>query len=327
MQWRFSCLILLSLGFAYSDIERKYFFDLDICTGMGDRVGTILTLAALARLEGARVVVWWCDKPSKIFSRVHPHIPRWHGYNYSLTEFKKRFVLPTEVILVDTVAARHTKLPRVQWKGVGLPAEHGSNSVYTIAWKTTRHGLTLKSGQRFELAYKAVSRPLAESAGGSGGGRNRRYVAVHLRGPDDNTYSQFEGAWNISSTYCTSKVIARLLTLNVPMIAISNNITWAQSQLGQKLQVQEETNPYDGFSLLLGASAIVQHAWKGWSSYSSVPAFASGAPLINTYRGEPHRYNLFRNQGGLPRELYDCSQQSEFVQAAAQASELRKIDL
>jgi hypothetical protein len=318
-------LILLSFAFAFADIERQYFFDLEICTGMGDRVGTMLSLAALARLEGARVVFWWCDNPSKIFSRVHPHIPRWHGYNYSITEFKMRFVLPTEIILVDSVAESHTKLPRVQWEGVGIPAEHGSNCVYTIAWKTTRLSTNLISGQSFEPAYRAVSRPLAESACNSGGSRDRRYVAVHLRGPDDNTYSPFEGAWDDSNMYCTSDVISRLVTLDVPLIAISNNSTWSQSRLAQRLQVQEQLTPYDGFCLLLGASAIVQHAWSGWSSYSSIPAFASGAPLINTYRSTPHRHELFREQGGLPQELYNCSQQSEFVYAVTAA--LRNVEL
>lgn len=66
---------------------------------------------------------------------------------------------------------------------------------------------------------------------------------------------------------------------------------------------------------LLLFSTLVQHAWGGWSSYSSVPALASGVPIINTFRGQPHRYNLFENQGGLPSEMYRCSQLSRFTYA------------
>ncbi len=84
--------------------------------------------------------------------------------------------------------------------------------------------------------------------------------------------------------------------------------------------MRESVSAYDDFSLLLGASGIVQHAWGGWSSFSTVPALASGAALINTFRGVPHRYGLFRAQGGcLPSELYDCTQRDEFVERVSDA--------
>lgn len=304
---------------------RDYFFDRAICTGMGDRVGTMLTLAALARSEGAKVVFWWCDDPSEIYSRIHPHIPRWHGYNYSLTEFKMRFNPPAEVLLVEMVTAKHKMLPRVQWNGVGLPAEDGSDSVYTVAWKTTRLGGTQISARSFEESYQAVARPLAALAADQQG--RSQYVAVHLRGPDDNTYSPSFDAWNDLDMYCTGKVLRQLLALNITLIAISNNGAWANELLGKRLRVREYVTAYDDLSLLLGASAIVQHAWGGWSSYSSVPAFASGAPLINTFRGLPHRHNLFREQGGIPREMYNCQQRSKYVQAVTAAITTTKGEL
>jgi hypothetical protein len=291
-----------------------YLFDRAICTGLGDRVGTLLTLAALARIHDSKVVFPWCVDASEIYSRVHPHIPRWYGYNYNLSEFKKRFTLSLDphIFFVERITAEQRKtLPRVQWEGIGLPAEHGSDSVYTIAWKTTRLGNHHKeiSAGIFKDAYQAVARPLTKK-------HHRAYIALHLRGPDDNTYCPPSNDGDDMDLYCTGKVLRRLLALNTTIIAISNNQDWANELLGGRLKVREFVTAYDDFELLLGASAIVQHAWGGWSSFSSVPAFASGAPLINTFRGLPHRYRLFQEQGGLPSNMYDCKQQSEFVKEA-----------
>lgn len=297
---------------------KEYLFDRAICTGMGDRVGTMLTLAALAHLEGDKVVFWWCDDPSEIMSRMHPAIPKWHGYNYSLAEFKQRFYLPNELILVSRVTDEYNLLPRVQWNGVGLPAEHGSDSVYTVAWKTTRLGGMKASSYLFEDSYHDIARPFAASAKIRGlvDEQDHLYIAVHLRGPDDNTYLASSNAWDDPAMYCTMRVIRRLQALNITLITISNNNTWANEfLLGTSLRVRENANAYDDFSLLLKATAIVQHAWGGWSSYSSVPALASGAPIIATFRGFPHRHQLFHEQGGVPREMYNCRQRHKYMQA------------
>ena len=293
---------------------RDYLFDRAICTGMGDRVGTLLTLAALARSEGGTVVFRWCNNPIEVYSRIHPHIPRWRGYNYSIAEFRSRFSVPHEVILVESITEKHKLLPLVQWSGVGVPAEHGSDSVYTVAWKTTRLSrVSQLSASEFKEAYQAVARPLSASGAAEQG--LGVYVAVHLRGPDDNTYSPPSGAWDDLAMYCTGKVLQQVLALNVTLVAVSNNVVWANELLGGRLRVRDGGTAYDDFSLLLGASGIVQHAWGGWSSYSSVPALASGMPVINTFRGSPQRSDLFREQGGVPREMYSCSRRGAFMHA------------
>ena len=303
-----------AISHEYPRHPKYYLFDRAICTGLGDRVGTMLTLAALGRSHSAKVVFRWCHDGKEISSRMLPHIPAWHGYdNYSLPEFKTRFFPPSEVVLVERITHEHQKLPRVQWSGVGIPAEQGSDSVYTIAWKTTRLGYMPISAHKFKTSYQAVARPFAAQAFDLQN-RNNTYIALHLRGPDNNTYWPPDGAWDDLTLYCTGKVLRKLLALNVTLVAISNNKEWANTLLGGRLAVREFVSAYDDFSLLLGATGIVQHAWAGWSSFSTVPALASGAPLINTFRGVPHRYGLFRAQGGaLPSELYDCTQIDEFV--------------
>jgi len=46
--------------------SRLYLFDRPICTGLGDRVGTMLALAALARVENARIAYLWCEDPKRL---------------------------------------------------------------------------------------------------------------------------------------------------------------------------------------------------------------------------------------------------------------------
>ena len=46
--------------------SRLFLFDRSICTGLGDRVGTMLSLAALARVENASIAFLWCKDPSVI---------------------------------------------------------------------------------------------------------------------------------------------------------------------------------------------------------------------------------------------------------------------
>lgn len=316
---RTGIIVLVLLCIVLAD-ARKYLFDRAICTGLGDRVGSMLTLAALARMKGVQVVFGWCNDPSEVYSRLHQHIPRWTGYNYSLTEFIKRFNPPSEIIIVERITEKHKRLPRVQWEGIGIPAEYGSDSVYTIAWKTTRLGAMKISAQSFAEAYHGVSRSIGENA-------RQPYIAVHLRGPDDNTYSPPLNAWDNLEEYCTGKVLKRLMSLNMTLIAISNNRPWANELLGKHLHAREQVTAYDDFSLLLGASAIVQHAWGGWSSFSSVPALASQIPIINTFRGVPHRHQLFLQQGGLPIEMYNCDQQSQYMQAVKTTFDGVKLEL
>ena len=47
----------------------EYLFNGPICTGLGDRLGTMLALASLARLDEEGVVVWflWCSDPCNAY--------------------------------------------------------------------------------------------------------------------------------------------------------------------------------------------------------------------------------------------------------------------
>jgi hypothetical protein len=137
-------LELSSLALSPSTHEQDFLFDWPICTGLGDRVGVMLTLAALARHHNTMVGYLWCKDPSVIYSCIHSGIPRWSGHDYNLNEFKARFRPPSRTMFVSDLADPSLqRLPKVVWGQPGqgempFPAEHGSDSIPNIAWLTMR---------------------------------------------------------------------------------------------------------------------------------------------------------------------------------------------
>ena len=278
---------------------QQFYFNRDICTGLGDRLVVILTLAALARVENASVAFGWCTDPSPVMSRITPHIPKWQGYNFSLTELQNRFNLPAEIVFAPLGQAA-----KVQWQGLEVPAEQGLDSVYTIAWRTMRLSMRHTNGKRFIAAYRDIGRSLKAKP-------DRRYAVLHLRGPDRNTPDAYD---HDPAAFCTAYILRRL---GMQVIAISNNPVWANELLDGRFEISSNTSPYDDMELLWGASAIVQHVWGAWSSFSTVPALATSTPIITTYRGTPSRPLLFQAYDSMPKELYTCHSKRQFLAVAA----------
>lgn len=316
-QFMFLALVLTlaaSLPVTARPQPASYIFDRPICTGLGDRLGTMLSLAALARLENATVVFLWCDDPAPAILRIRPQVPSWVGFNYSLPELKKRFKLPPEIRFVSDLSHwRH--LPPVQWNNdkTSLPAEMGSDSIPHIAWLTMRMGVHPRPIiNTFQEAYRAVTEPLTRRA------RPPPLIVVHLRGPDENTF--WTEDYDAAEHYCTAAVIRELWDHPVQFHVVSNNLDWAITLLGRRANVfymDSFATPYDDLERLLSASAIIQHAGGGWSSYSAVPALITQVPMINTYdiRRPHHRFHHFQRQLGLPANFYDCGRIQPFVHA------------
>ncbi len=165
----------------------------------------------------------------------------------------------------------------------------------------------------FQATYLEVAAPVVKA---QFHGHNP-YILLHMRAPDANT---FAGPLDDVENYCTAKVIRSLLKqkLGLPIYAISNNVSWANDMLNHRVRVIDESgSAYDHFALLITASAIIQHAWGGWSSYSSVASLVSGVPMINTYDPQfaNHRFYVFKSQLGIPPNFYDCNRLPQFVQA------------
>jgi hypothetical protein len=133
-------LLFLLMFFSWPiSSARLYLFDRHICTGLGDRVGTMLSLAALARVEKASIAYLWCKDPSVIVPDQRVLMPKGIGFNYSLDEFQSRFKPPSEIVFVDDLSQPELQgLPRVIWKFLPLPAEQGSDSIPQNGWLTMR---------------------------------------------------------------------------------------------------------------------------------------------------------------------------------------------
>lgn len=297
-----------------------YVYDRPICTGLGDRVGILATLAALARLHGVKIVFEWCQDPSQIFPRVRKHIPQFVGWNYSGEEFVRRFWPHQEdlVLVADNLTHYQRQMVgRVAWEGLAVPGEAGLDHCYTTAWKTMRvPGQPEFDANTFKNFYKLAARAVV---GHGAGRRPDKYVVVHMRGPDHNNYNPFEGCHDAPEMYCTKQVLKRVIK-DIPsakIFAMSNNVTWMKWLIKHKrIEYLEHRHDYDDFDLLLGASGIVQHALHGWSAYSSNPAMLAGVPMITTYKPNQPLFRLdwFRDHGGVPDEFHDCNQIGAFVQ-------------
>jgi hypothetical protein len=305
--------------------ELQYVYDRAVCTGLGDRVGAMMTLATLARMHNVDIVFRWCGDPSEVFSRLHKHIPKWHGYDYNLTEFQERF-LPSSfwiTIVTPELSKDHKESPnKILWQGLSVPAESGLDQAYTTAWKTTQiPGKPVLDGEIFKQTYRLIARSVmlhTLSKNQHVISQHHPYIAVHMRGPDDNSYNPYTGSYDALDHYCTRKVLKRVLKTvpNAKILVVTNNIPWTQGLLQSKmLNIISGTSAFDDFALLLGASAIVQHAIFGQSSYSSNAATMTGVPLITTYNRKlnPHHLNSLEHYGKIPDEFHDCTQLKTFL--------------
>lgn len=313
----------------------SYVYDRAVCTGLGDRVGAMMALATLAHLHRVEVVFRWCGDPSEIYPSQRRFMPRWHGFDYNLTEFRARFLPPAFPLTVVTpdLSAEQRRSPRkITWQGLEVPAEAGLDQVYTTAFRAMQvPGRPAVGGGEYLGSYRAVAGSVvdrARSANAHVTGGRAPYVAVHMRGPDENTYEPSPGFHDRPEYFCTGKVLRRLLK-RVPgarVLVTSNNASWARGLIrSRRVEFLTDTNAYDDFALFLGASGIVQHANGGWSSYSSNPAMMAGVPLITTYHRhlQHHRFDVFENYGGVPENFHDCREINAF--AAQVRSRLQEV--
>jgi hypothetical protein len=306
----------------------QYIYDKAICTGLGDRVGSLMTVATLAKLHSVSIVFRWCGDPSEIYPSQHQYMPRWHGFDYNLTEFKQRFwpLILDKYIQFATPQLTSEQIAspqKIVWNGLQVPSEAGLDHVYSTAWNTVKiPGRQTLDHENYKQNYRWVSRAVTLHALKMHPhivDSNYPYVAVHMRGPDNNTYNSFMGCHDHPRIYCTRKVLKQLFIAlpGIKFFVVTNNAKWARKLISHKrLEILNETSAYDDFALLLGASAIVQHANYGWSSYSSNPSMISGAPMITTFgtHMEHHRLGWVKQFGSIPDEFYNCSQIHEFVE-------------
>ena len=280
-----------------------------ICTGLGDRLGALLTVAALAHAARVEVEMEWCDDPSAVYPQMRSVTAAWAGYNYPLDHFLQAFEIPPNIHLVPHHSS--AALPEISYAGNELPAEEALDQVYTLAHRTTRLGQRPLLPQDFVRAYHVVGAQLKPKAPRAGG-----HVVLHMRGFDDNVLGQWD--WD-PSLFCTHRVVSSALKLGLKVVAIGLNLAWARGELqgfGDRVTFTEGT-AFEDMALMLSAAGIIQHAPRGYSSYSSVPSMAKGIPLISTYNGPLHRLQQLQQSGELPSEFYTCSERKAFLARVA----------
>jgi len=311
--------------------EPEYLYDRTVCTGLGDRIGALMTLATLSRMYYKTIYFKWCEDPSEIYTSQHRYMPHWYGFDYNLTEFKERFWGFAEkngirVMIINITQAKQMesqKMKSVKFIGNEIPAHEGLDHIYTTSFKTTQI-YDFQDGPNFVANYRWVSRMFLLYAMINNADiverKPSRYIVLHMRGFDMNTYTPYETCHDNAELYCTGEVIKQVVkqmpNASMPILAISNNISWASDLIRHsKIKLLENTSEYDDFGLLMGAAGIIQHANFGWSSYSNNPAMIAGIPLISTYKEDKpnHRFVFFQQHGQVPQEFYGCRNTEAFI--------------
>ena len=296
----------------------NWIFHPPICTGLGDRLGTIIALSALASLYNSSYVmhVEWCTDPMRALIGNPRHlrfIPGWTGWDYPLETMHATLSLPSNIKLYSTGhEPKRVDLALVSESGT-IPAWGGNTQTSTMFCRA----LTMDGGQtrwptrECAQAYKKAGdhvKPLNHHTD------DTPFVLVHFRSPDHNTcldeYYQ--------EPFCTPVVLQELHAAGVYMKVISNNHSLSMQWLKglPSMELVHSSSAFKHMVLALSAVAIVQHASEGWSAYTSVPAMARGIPLINTYTGANHRYKHFKHYGEVPTEFHTCHEKSDFVHKA-----------
>jgi hypothetical protein len=283
-----------------------------ICTGIGDRLGTILALSALASLHNSSYVVHleWCTQPERAVMsnpQFMRWIPGWTGYDFPIETLHATLTLPSNIRLYTS--------GRAPSRFDGLVLEEGTVPAWgAISQTSTLFCRALSMGERTsdwtthecETAYKKAGgqvQPVATPE------EDLPYILVHFRSGDANTEARDE------RPFCTRAVLRELHTAGLYMKVISNNHSFSMHWLQglPSMHLVHSTSVFQDVLLALSATAIVQHASTGWSSYTSVPAMARGIPLINTFTGDGHRFDMFASYGKVPDEFYSCHGLREFV--------------
>jgi hypothetical protein len=117
-------------------VAHHWLYDNPICTGLGDRLGLILALSALASLHNNstnKVVVHmeWCTEPERALLG-HPHlrrwVPGWTGFGFPVEALLASFTLPANVRLYATSQQpMHNFHERLVLHGGPVPAWEGTS--------------------------------------------------------------------------------------------------------------------------------------------------------------------------------------------------------
>lgn len=286
-----------------------------VCTGMGDRLGMIIALSALASLHNSSYVVHmeWCTQPNRAVlsnPQFMRWIPKWTGYDFPIETLHATLTMPGNIRLYKS-EHEFTRFDGLVREDGAIPAWGANAATSTLFCRAISMGRRERewTTRECETAYKKAGQQVQPVEREE---ENFPYILIHFRSGDANTEARDE------RPFCTQGVLLDLHAAGVYMKVISNNHSFSMRWLQglPSMHMVHSSSAFQDVMLALSAAAIVQHASTGWSSYTSVPAMARGIPLINTYTGANHRYGHFKHYGEVPREFHACHEKSEFVHKA-----------
>ena len=295
----------------FTSMSEVWLYDNPICTGLGDRMGMIIALSALVSLQSTTSVVYmeWCTEPERVIlsnPQFMRWVPGWIGFDYPLETVHTAFTLPANIRLFPT-GSMPAHIDNLVTSNGPVPAWQGTPQTSTLYCKA------LVMEQAYDWTTQECVKAYRKAGGQvqprNGSEESLPYVLVHFRSADRNTHEKDE------LSFCTPPVLRELHAAGLFMKVISNNHSVSMQWLRglPSMQLVHSSSPFKDMALALSATAIVQHASEGWSAYTSVPAMARGIPLINTFTGDGHRFDMFASYGKVPSEFYSCRGLREFV--------------
>ena len=267
-------------------------------SGLGDRFGVYLSVAAIAQTAGHVGLCCWANNSD----------PRRH---YPWDTIKHMVCLPRNLRIMeyDEFAAfsmsNSDQICEIDHQHNELPAAEGFDCVYTLAHRALSlpgFQITLES---MCASYRHISKEWNINIHYEKPFNSRKYIVLHLRGDDKIT----------SLEYLCSEFVTHVVLDNVPrdlgIIVVSDDeqLTSYYKAFFPSLVVEfpKGAGPHRDLvdlDILMRAKAITQHSVYGWSAYSSIPALAKMIPLLNTcVRKDFNRIDLFASQGVGPPEL------------------------
>jgi hypothetical protein len=285
-------------------VKPELVYKRDITSGLGDRFGNYLSVAALARALGTICHIYWANNEAA------------SGRTYSVDLVRKYVRFPENIVIYeDAEHARDScmafgadpptqEFVEIVYTDNELPATNAYDCVYTLAHRALSVPGYRIDGSSMELAFRSVGHEWSVHADHAIV-RSDPYIALHLRGGDKARSHDV-----LEREFATDPLLG-LLPRDLDVVVVTDDLDLLDHYRRRHPFLHYSSRPrgaedadFADMVTLMNASAIIQHSYAGWSAFSSVIAMAKQIPLINTYIGRDDNLLLdFRRQGGCPAEL------------------------
>jgi len=283
------------------NIPTEYLYFRELPTGLGDRIGVYMCVAAFAQALHSKVHVFWCCKQPQ-------------GMNLPLGDWCSDFTTIQKFIHFPECLVFHEKqvlekightFTKLDWTAGELPAKLAYDCLPTLAYRTIDVQIPEK---KYREAYRTVAQefaiidPTGDSEKYIGEGS---YGVIHVRGGD-------KANWTSEFVHSTQNIIQQIPETKWVVIT-DDPITFEKFPHFREYIVMPVSPGLAGtlrdFSILTNARVIVQHCELGWSAYSHIASLLRETPIINTY---PNLHNNsaqgFVKLKGMPDNFYNYTE-------------------